>query len=178
MTTTPFELQQSLRDAYLSYYETAFRLRDPGIAAARRELILDADNTFAEQLLEPVLRYPAEVPVEHVAEALGTSPDTMVTVARALFPHLDTGADVLFRDHQAESLEHSLSGSTDRPHVVVTSGTGSGKTEAFLLPVLTRLLEEARGWSARALWTGGGQRTRSPRWVSGSTSGARPPSVR
>lgn len=148
MTTTPFELQQSLRDAYLSYYETAFRLRDPGIAAARRELILDADNTFAEQLLEPVLRYPAEVPVEHVAEALGTPPDRMVTVARALFPHLDTGADVLFRDHQAESLEHSLSGSTDRPHVVVTSGTGSGKTEAFLLPVLTRLLEEARGWSA------------------------------
>lgn len=145
-TTTPFVLQQSLQDAYLSYYETAFRLRDKGIEAARRDLITAADNTFSEQLLEPVLRYPSEYPIEKVAAALGTSTDSIETVARALFGVTDPAKKVFLRDHQAESLEHSLAPSTDTPHVVVTSGTGSGKTEAFLLPILTRLLEESRTW--------------------------------
>lgn len=146
--TTPIALQEALQDAYLSYYETAFRLRDEGIEAARRNLITRANNTFAEQLLEPVLRYPGEYPVEKVADSLGSDPSTIETVARALFGVQDPAKEVHLRDHQAEALEHSLATSSDRPHVVVTSGTGSGKTEAFLLPILTRLLEESRTWQS------------------------------
>ena len=44
--------------------------------------------------------------------------------------------------HQHEALQKSINGR----HVVITSGTGSGKTEAFLLPVLARLVAESRGW--------------------------------
>ena len=146
--TTPIALQEALQDAYLSYYETAFRLRDEGIEAARRDLITRANNTFAEQLLEPVLRYPGDYPVEKVAETLGSDPSTIETVARALFGVQDPAKEVHLRDHQAEALEHSLATSSDRPHVVVTSGTGSGKTEAFLLPILTRLLEESQTWQS------------------------------
>lgn len=143
---TPFTLQNSLTEAFLSYYETAFRLRDKGIEEARRELLTAKNNTFAEQLLEPVLRYPSEYPVDRVAETLGTDPGTIGTVARALFSIEEPGSEVFLREHQAEALERSLAPSTDRPHVVVTSGTGSGKTEAFLLPILTRLVEESRTW--------------------------------
>ena len=144
--TTPIALQESLQDAYLSYYETAFRLRDEGIEAARRDLITRANNTFAEQLLEPVLRYPGEYPVEKAAKELGMDPSSMEAVARALFDIKDPDERIFLRDHQAEALEHSLAHSTGQPHVVVTSGTGSGKTEAFLLPILTQLLEESKGW--------------------------------
>lgn len=143
---TPFTVQNSLAEAFLSYYETAFRLRDKGIEKARRDLLTAKNSTFAEQLLEPVLRYPSEYPVDRVAETLGTDPGTIEAVARALFSIDDPDSEVLLRDHQAEALEHSLAASTDRPHVVVTSGTGSGKTEAFLLPILTRLVEESRSW--------------------------------
>ena len=90
--TTPFVLQKSLQDAYLSYYETAFRLRDKGIESARRALITQADNTFAEQLLEPVLRYPSECPVEATAGKLGMDPGSIASVARALFDIKDPAA--------------------------------------------------------------------------------------
>ncbi|MEO2096608.1 MAG: DEAD/DEAH box helicase [Brachybacterium sp.] len=85
--------------------------------------------------------------MEKAAKELGMDPSAMEAVARALFDIKDPDQQIFLRDHQAEALEHSLAHSTDQPHVVVTSGTGSGKTEAFLLPILTRLLEESRGWT-------------------------------
>lgn len=153
---TPLSVQESLRGAFESYYETAFRLRDPGIEAARRDLLSSSSNTFTEPLIEPVLRYPDTTPVREAAEAAGASPAAVDAVARALFGIGDGAAEVRLRRHQAEALEHSLSEDTDTPHVVVTSGTGSGKTEAFLLPILTRLVEESGDWDPRPVhewWT-------------------------
>lgn len=147
---TPFTVQNSLANAFLSYYETAFRLRDKGIEEARRDLLTAKNSTFAEQLLEPVLRYPSDYPIDRVAADLGTDPSALTVVAQALFGIDDPDREVLLREHQAEALEHSLARSADRPHVVVTSGTGSGKTEAFLLPILARLVEESRTWPASA----------------------------
>ncbi|MCS7085687.1 MAG: DEAD/DEAH box helicase, partial [Bacteroidia bacterium] len=42
-------------------------------------------------------------------------------------------------DHQLEALKNALAGK----HVVVTSGTGSGKTESFLLPLFAQIISEA-----------------------------------
>src|SRR5207247_5843294 len=49
--------------------------------------------------------------------------------------------------HQAEALGVSLA-SNEMPvrNPVVTSATGSGKTEAFLLPIFARLLAEVGTW--------------------------------
>lgn len=147
-TPTPFTVQGALEDAFVSYYETAFRLRDKGITQARRELLTATNGTFAEPLIEPVLTYPSEYPIEQAATEAGTDPGLLASVARALFRIDDAHSAVFLRDHQAESLAHSLGPGSGSPHVVVTSGTGSGKTEAFLLPILTRLVEESRHWSA------------------------------
>lgn len=44
--------------------------------------------------------------------------------------------------HQAQMLKESLSGKD----TVITSGTGSGKTESFLLPLLADIVKEATTW--------------------------------
>ena len=45
--------------------------------------------------------------------------------------------------HQTEMMRRALSGR----NCVVTAGTGSGKTEAFLLPLFAQLAKEIPGWS-------------------------------
>ena len=45
-------------------------------------------------------------------------------------------------EHQYEILKKSLEGN----NVVITSGTGSGKTEAFLLPLFAYLIKESSSW--------------------------------
>ena len=62
----------------------------------------------------------------------------------ALRDVLDTSAamprDRKLYTHQHESIESALSRpGNDRPSIVVTAGTGAGKTEAFLLPILDDL---------------------------------------
>ena len=47
-------------------------------------------------------------------------------------------------EHQAEAIEASVINGED---VVVTTGTGSGKTECFLLPIFSYLIKESQNWN-------------------------------
>jgi ATP-dependent helicase YprA (DUF1998 family) len=47
--------------------------------------------------------------------------------------------------HQAEAFRHAAkAGSVEKPSMVITAGTGAGKTEAFLLPILAGLWKQPR----------------------------------
>ena len=62
------------------------------------------------------------------------------------------GARLPLYTHQLGAIEAARSTERGRPAVVVTSGTGSGKTESFLLPVLDSLVTRKRtGTGIRAL---------------------------
>ena len=148
----PRDVYRQLTDAYLRYYDTAFWLRTPGVRAERRAL-LEADGVITrEPLLEPVLPYPPAEPLSEVTDRVGLSRDVADRLARMLFPGLASDSSFRLREHQARALEVSLSSSGAGPvNPVITTGTGSGKTESFLLPVFARLLREAEqhdGWRA------------------------------
>ena len=142
---TPISLQDDLSEAFISFYETTFRLREPGIVAARRALLTESSTVFSEPLVEPVLPYPGTDPVGDVARETGIAVSALDEVVSALFDTDPGDPTISLRRHQAQSVIHSL-GDSDTPHVVLTSGTGSGKTEGFLIPVLTRLVQESRRW--------------------------------
>lgn len=136
----PFVLHAAVKDAYLRYYDTAYWLRDQQLAAERRELLSRDGVVFREPLIEPVLPYKSTDSLRTVCDELGLHPGVADHLAHMVF-----GKDASFelRAHQAQAMRTSLArrDSAER-NVVVTSGTGSGKTESFLLPVLARVLNE------------------------------------
>ncbi len=160
--TDPLALSHDLREAYLRYYDTAFWLRDPRLVAERRALLEAEGHLFADPLIEPVLPYPATEPLSDVAARAAADADAVSLVGRALLGDFTApGEEIRLRPHQADALRHSLpSGAGPGRNVVVTSGTGSGKTESFLLPVLTRLVQEARPGPPNPSRTCGGTRRR------------------
>lgn len=128
-----------IHESYLRYYDSAFWMRDEAIMEERRRLLLEPGVMAQEVLLEAVPVYPSEVPVAEACEKAGLSSHTAKHLGQVVF-----GQDnIKLRRHQAEALEYALAGDAQgRKNVVVTSGTGSGKTESFLLPLLASLIEE------------------------------------
>ena len=136
---SPTEVHRRLLEQFLAYFGTAYDLREPGV---RRE-VLDTLATPGEILQEPVLELlPAYATADETKDEslrrAGVDPEIARLLDAGLFPY-----DRLY-SHQAEALVASL---RDRENVVVTTGTGSGKTESFLIPIVARLATESAGWS-------------------------------
>lgn len=143
---TPVSLANELRDAYLRYFDTAFWLNDEEIMAERRSLLEQGEALVGQIMIEPVIPYTNTERLLDVSRRSGIADAAARDVGTALFPNV--GIDELkLREHQAQSIQHHFKdGGAAGRNVVVTSGTGSGKTEAFLLPLLLRLADETENW--------------------------------
>lgn len=147
----PQAVYDQIKDAFLRYYDTAFWVRDHGVRAERRALLERPGLVFREPLLEPVLAYPGHVPLHDAAKELQLGRESTDLLKQMLFPGLPPDdSSFELRRHQARALEASLADPrSGQVNPVVTAGTGSGKTECFLLPIFARLLKEAEsngGW--------------------------------
>ena len=138
----PGQTYDAIKEAYLRYYDTAFKLRDGGLVEERRALLERDGVIFTDPLIEPVMPYDSVISISDICDRVGLEGSIADKLATMLFP----GNDGTFklRDHQAKALEFSLSDPTSQKrNILVTAGTGSGKTESFLLPIFARLLAEA-----------------------------------
>ena len=156
----PFSVSNDLKEAFSRYFSTNYRLRSQGLAADRDELLAAPGQVFQEPLVEPVIPYPATDDLVETATTAGFSESVALTVGDAFFRQfVKPNERIGIRRHQATSiLTNRGAGEAGKHNVVVTSGTGSGKTEAILLPILLRLVEEAEAWSrpgpVNTWWTG------------------------
>ncbi len=132
---------EHLREAYFRYYDTPFGLADERLQAERRALLDRDGGVFRMPLLELRPEYEgAGRSLADSAAAAGADPDLAALASLGLIkgvPELE-----LYR-HQEEALHAGVQRGS---HMVITAGTGSGKTESFLLPVLSSLLQESRTW--------------------------------
>lgn len=146
----PVTLAEKLREAYVRYYETAYQLEDKELTAERRGLLLKDGYLMNEVFLEPIMKYDETVDFASLVKEINLSSEHSL---RAMHGLMDWNAGLenpKLRNHHADSLRVHFSEDPQPTHPVVTSGTGSGKTEAFLLPLLTRLAMEQAGWEKPA----------------------------
>jgi len=129
MPIDPLKVTAEIRDSYARYLTTAFRLRDPRLQTLFRQEaakfwftngpILEATPPFktASLLSELIKEGILQEECEH------------------LFPRLQNNHLYL---HQEKSIRKILG----NRNVVLASGTSSGKTECFLLPIYNHLIRE------------------------------------
>ena len=142
----PIKAFNSIKDALIRYVETAFGTCSPSFERERRNL-LEAEgkkgSIFQEQYIEPIPDYPkdgkiSDLKASDLPELDLDAQNAFKNICKAgLFPE---GFELF--EHQKEMLRTSLSGK----HCVITTGTGSGKTESFLLPLFASIIKEAGAW--------------------------------
>ena len=136
---------QHFSNALRTYITSTYHISNPALVDLRDELLSRSGAIAQTPYLESTARYAAS---RHFKD-LDISSD-VAELLKSLGEH-----GVLFDppyDHQAQALEFAL----NKPFrdLVITTGTGSGKTETFLLPILGRIAEEAvnrESFSTRAV---------------------------
>lgn len=135
---------QRLERIYRMYIESAFPLRNQALSEERRTLLQQPEILAQPPLLETVPVYPSDgTTLAQVSEELAQIDDGyggLAEIANGLFP---TGRTLY--EHQKRGLLETI---RDGKDLVVTTGTGSGKTETFLLPLLAQLARESATWEA------------------------------
>lgn len=137
MALTIGETTQQLHRALRDYIEAAYHISHP-ILVDQRSALLDQIGVIHQRpYLESTPRYQ---PGDRFAD-LGLPKAALEIFAAVSAPK----SNVLIHDppyqHQAHSTQLSL---VDGRSLVVMTGTGSGKTECFLLPILGKLAIEAQ----------------------------------
>lgn len=139
----PIKIHKTLRDLYLKYINSGMPFFYDVYNKEREELLL-ADSAICQPpIIEIVQKYKEECTIEELCIENNIDIDFANFVKSGLF---DGNSAIIRRlyKHQADSI---VKAHVERKNIVVTTGTGSGKTECFLLPLFADLIKESKQWS-------------------------------
>ena len=136
----PIGIFEKVVNGYMSYVQTAFGSRYPEFEKKRSSLLNDDAVIYRQPWLEPLLNYrPGPKKIEDLTteDIQSLNPEELKIFKGFVQQGLFKGDFPLY-EHQDKMLRSALSGN----NCVITSGTGSGKTESFLLPLVAYLLKD------------------------------------
>ncbi len=135
-TLHPIESFAAVRDEYLRYLRSFFRFRDPKLEAQFGREISTPGRLVRGPLLESVPPFVLGPSIRDLVEegVLSAGFERLCARAGTELPY-----DRPLYAHQARAIRLAVG---EGRNVVVATGTGSGKTESFVLPILDRLLRE------------------------------------
>lgn len=135
---------ERLDNIYRMYIESAFPFRNRVLSQERKSLLSQTGTLSQPPLLETVPVYRSSG--KHLSDAAQALRD--VDPSYGDLEYLGAGlmpSHIQLYAHQWRGLEDTIRHGHD---LVVTTGTGSGKTETFLLPLLAQLACESKTWEA------------------------------
>ena len=139
MSATIEQTIGELRATLVSYIEATYHIGHPTLVRQRRRLLDQVGGIYQDPYLESTPRYVAG---SRYAEMAGL-PDAV----REAFMRLSdpaSGAPVIFDPpyrHQEQAVRETL---VNDLNLMIMTGTGSGKTKSFLLPILGKFALEAK----------------------------------
>ncbi len=140
----PIGAFEKIREKFILYVKTAFGTRFPSIEHERENLLIKSGVLNQEPWIEPLPVYESSgKTIEGLdREDLPALNDRQIEAFKQLVSCGLFGEYELY-SHQYNMLNKVVSGS----NCVVTAGTGSGKTESFLLPLFAQMVRQISGWT-------------------------------
>lgn len=170
---SPYGSFELVHEAIAQYLETAYKVGHPVIYAERSQLLRSSGVVAIEPYIESTPAFPTGDKLKKVEEA---DPEG---IPQGLSELVQFGVDMASRDlyeHQQDAILKSIS---DTPNLLIATGTGSGKTEAFLLPVLIDLLRDAASWeSVSGVYIPGFYSNTKHKWINSRSNEKRSPSTK
>ena len=139
----PIKIYEELKDSYLKYISSGIPFFDQHYDNERKSLLHETSTICQPPIVEVVPQYKEFASLDEFCEREKVSKDLAEFVETGLFYNKNSIKRILYK-HQYNSLKEAF---INRNHIVVTTGTGSGKTECFLLPVIADLIKESEKWS-------------------------------
>lgn len=131
----PFHIWNELKEVYLKYIDTGIPLKHKSLELERKILLKEADAICKEPIIELVPTYREGFTMKEACSMLGLDQRFAEFTSRGLF----SGEERKMYTHQFKSLQDAIK---NDKHIVATTGTGSGKTECFLFPLLYNIFSE------------------------------------
>jgi len=136
---------ETIKENFIRYVKTAFGTKFEGVEKERYDLLNYDRVLYRKPWIEPLPDYVSsgkkisDLTIEDLGNALS---EAEVNTFKGL---VNTGlvGNFPLHSHQAEMLKQALLGN----NCIITSGTGSGKTESFLLPLFAQLSKELANWT-------------------------------
>ena len=132
-TLNPLETMRIIRDTYLRYLRTIYPFQDTSLQIAFREEMEKEGLLVKGPLLE------SAPPFMHGRSITQLVADGILSPRFHHFCSEALPADRPLYLHQDQAVAHIVK---QQRNLIVATGTGSGKTETFLLPIFQHLLEE------------------------------------
>lgn len=132
MEIHPLKTTEALRTAYLRYLKTIKPIQDEELRKEFAQAIGAPDMLLKGPLVQIALPYRKECSLKDLV-ADGTLSPKFAKLCSPALPYVR-----LLYTHQVRAIRKAVEGR----NIAVSTGTGSGKTEAFLVPILNHLLKE------------------------------------
>lgn len=138
----PIKIYNEIREAYLKYINSGLPFFRDEYNLERNELLRTTGTICQPPIIELVPKYHERASLKDFCINEGVDLEINDFINTGLFVNNSTVERKLY-DHQYDALKEAY---IKRKNIVVTTGTGSGKTECFLLPVISDLIHESSTW--------------------------------
>jgi hypothetical protein len=138
MALDPIATSGRIEASYSRYLRTTLRPRDAHLEKQLEDLLLLPDHRLGKG---PILQ--ASTPYERGATIRNLVENDILNTGFLDLAHSAFPIDRPLYAHQENAIRHIVNGS----NALVATGTGSGKTESFLIPILNHLLGERNSGS-------------------------------
>lgn len=138
----PLLIFKEILSAYLKYINSGLPFFHDEYNQERNALLRESGTICQPPIIEMVPKYHEKATLKEFCQNEGVSIDINDFVNTGLFVNNSKVERKLY-DHQYDALKSAF---IERKHMIVTTGTGSGKTECFLLPIISDLVKESKNW--------------------------------